>query len=541
MEGEGMLHTTATTADSAASPFAAAMARALHQLDGNGRLAAEDTRVLRRVIAETSREHRLSVAMDPEQHFGPFESLPREAQVAIVQAIQDDDWWRTAGRNLGDWYFATSRLVRTARAQIKGTAFGRKTAPLTHAVQALVESGPRCGLQEVYRQRLLWQARFLPRPPLAAVLKLGEIEPWNFAIGYARGIPQLPAFRGFWHDPSRHQTVGVMLGIDLLPAPDGEWWCIETNLNSALRPERTALYDRDPFVANLLEFVKARGYRHLIVMTGNVTHVDDLMAKQYEEGAAAHKIGLTILEDAYLPKKTYSQCHGVPPLNEGGTLFMRIRLYRTSLDSLLQHKRASRQALEMYKQRSADPDLRLVPTGLAPILDNTAPDTPWPNLVYKFPERDSGSGLIFLKAASREHARTLVREALSSTPRKSFVAKLKERMPQWIDDHSGIFQPYVRPAMLPEGRLYIVRAHVLLTPIGAHFLSAHRVVAGSLVPDSLPLGLVRDSRPYLVNYSRGARYEVVPPEEEPAVVRAAMAVAKGLSWAAACGFQTGAA
>jgi hypothetical protein len=513
------------------------MARGLRQLDSDGRLAAEDARLLRRVIAETSREHRLDVVMDPERHFGPFESLPGEAQVAIVRAIRDDDWWRTAGRNLGGWYFAMGQLVRGARAKVEGTAFWHKTGALTEVVQALLQSGPRRGLQEVYRQRLLWQGRFMPRPTLAAVLKLADVEPWNFAIGYTRGIPQLPAFRGFWHDPSRHHTVGVMVGIDLLPGQDG-WWCIETNLNSALRLERTAIYDRDPLVANLLEFVRTRGYRHLIVMTGNGMHVDRLMAKQYEEGAAAHKIRLTILENAYLQKKTYRQSYGVPPLDEDATLVMRIKKYRTSLDYLLQHKRASMQALEMYKRRSADPDLRLAPTGLEPILDNTAPDSPLPNLVYKFPERDRGMGLIFLKATSPEHASTLVRQGISSNSPKSFVARLKERMPQWIDDQDGIFQPYIRPVMLAGYRLYIVRAHVLLTPIGNHFLSAHRVISGTPVPDFLPFGLVSDPRPYLVNYSRGARYEVVPPEEAPAVVRATMAVANGLSWAAAYGFQT---
>jgi hypothetical protein len=531
------LQKTATTADGAAHSFAAALARALRQLDGGGRLTLEDARLLRQLIAETPREHRIGVAIEPERHFGPFESLPRRTQGVIVQAILDDDWWRTAGDKLGHRYSAMSLWVQRARAKVEGTAFEHKAGALAQVVQALVQSGPRRGLQEVYRQRLRWQGRFMPRPTLAAVLKLAEVEPWNFAIGYAREIPQLPAFRGFWHDPSRHHTVGVMVGIDLLPDQEG-WWCIETNLNSALRLERTAIYDRDPLVANLLEFVKTRGYRHLMVMTGNGMYVDGLMAKQYEEGAAAHKIRLTLLENANLPQKTYRQSYGVPRLDKDGTLVMRIKMYRTSLDFLFQHKRASRQALEMYKHRSADPDLRLVPTGLEPILNNPAADDPLPNLVYKFPERDRGTGLIFLKARSDEHASTLVREAISANSPKSFVGRLKERMPQWMDDQTGIFQPYMRPVMLPGCRLYIVRAHVLLTPIGNHFLSAHRVVCGSSVPDFLPFGLVRDPRPYLVNYSRGARYEVVPAEEEPAVIRAAMAVANGLSWAAAYGFQT---
>jgi hypothetical protein len=53
--------------------------------------------------------------------------------------------------------------------------------------------------------------------------------------------------------------------------------------------------------------------------------------------------------------------------------------------------------------------------------------------------------------------------------------------------------------MLPGCRLYIMRAHVLLTSIGDHLLLARRVVSGSPVPESLPLGLMRDPRPYLVN------------------------------------------
>jgi hypothetical protein len=73
MEGDWMPHTTTTTTDDAAFPFAAAMARGLCQLDGDGRLTGQDAGLLRRMIAETPRERRLGVAMEPERHFGPFE------------------------------------------------------------------------------------------------------------------------------------------------------------------------------------------------------------------------------------------------------------------------------------------------------------------------------------------------------------------------------------------------------------------------------------------------------------------------------------
>jgi hypothetical protein len=520
--------------DSTAGSFADALLQALCQLDGQGRLTAKHARRLRRAIIETPKADRLGVAMEIEEHLGPFTSLPRQARDAIVRAIGEDDWWRMAGRNIGNWHFAMTRLTCTAYRKLDQSKFGRLGRPLCEVVRSLAQGGPAYSLYWTYRQQLLWQARSLARPTLGAMLQLAEIEPWHFAVSYAQGIPQPAAFRAFWHDPSRQNTVGVMLGIDLLPTPHG-WWFIESNLNGALRLERTALYDRDPFVANLLAFVRAKGYRHLVVM-GNTDYVDPLMAKQYEEGAAAAGLKLTIIEDAYLPKKVYGQSFHVPPPDEDSTLVMRIKQYRTSLDNLFHHKRTSRQALEVYQRRSTDPAIHLVPTGFSPILGDVASDTPFPNLVYKYPERDSGSAVVFLKAMSIEHARTVIQEAAQRNHLRSSFERFKQRVQRFDED--GLFQPYVRSSMLPDRRLYIVRAHVLLTPVGTHFLSAHRVVAGREVPAHLPSGLVRDPKPYLVNYSAGAHYEIVPPEEEPTVVKTALAIAHGFAWAAAYGFQT---
>nr|MDQ3829717.1 hypothetical protein [Candidatus Tectomicrobia bacterium] len=64
----GMPETTTAVADSTTNSFATAMAQAAHQLDHDGRLTAENARILRRVIAATPREHRLYVAMEPERY-----------------------------------------------------------------------------------------------------------------------------------------------------------------------------------------------------------------------------------------------------------------------------------------------------------------------------------------------------------------------------------------------------------------------------------------------------------------------------------------
>jgi hypothetical protein len=522
-------------ADSVTNAFAAALAQALRQVDGHGRVTADDAACLRRVIAETPRQARLAVTLALEASVGPFASLPRQAQEALVRTIVEADWWRMAGRNLGPWPYILTRLVYTTRDTLRNRPFGRQVRHLCNMLRGFFQSGPAYALDAVHRRPLLWQARVLARPALRAMLQLADIEPWYFAVGYAQGIPQLAPFRGFWHDPARKNTIGVMLGIDLLPTPQG-WWFIESNLNSALRLERTALYDRDPFVANLLAFIKAHGYRHLVILGNNVDYVDALMARQYAEGAAAARLKLTILEDAYLPKKVYGQSFHVPLLEEEGTLLMRLKFYRTSLDYLFQHKRASRHALELYQQHMADPLIRLVPTGFSPFLDEMAPEAPFPNLVYKFPEQDSGKGVLLLKATSLEHAHAVLHEAIRQHHLTSLFDKVKHRLVR--PDDVGLCQPYLRASMLPGRRLYIVRAHVLLTPIGVHFLSAHRVVAGQAVPEHLPPGLVHDPKPYLVNYSAGAKYEVVPPDEEPEVVQTALALARGFAWAATYGFQT---
>jgi hypothetical protein len=368
------------------------------------------------------------------------------------------------------------------------------------------------------------------------MLALAQIEPWHFAVCYAPGVPQQAPFRGFWHDPVQHNTVGVMLGVDLLPSADG--WCfLESNLRAALRAQRSALYHRDPFITNLLNFVRAKGYQNLIVMTH--AHLDKQMVKQFEDGAAAHKIRLTIVPDPNLHKTADGQSYGVPPLHAGGTLVVRVKMYPTSLDFLFHHKLASRRALGLYERRTAEPTLLLPPTGLQPSLDKINPDEPFPNLVYKLPEGGQGKEVVFLKATSLEHAHALIYEAhrLLRPPDRPLTRLIKQMLKR-PESPDGVFQPYVRSTMLPGRRLYIVRAHVLLTPIGTHFLSAHRVVSDIPVPEHLSAGLVQSQTPYLVNYSSGSRYEIVPPEEEATVVAAALAVADGLSWAATSSFST---
>jgi hypothetical protein len=511
---------------------AAALAQVQDQLgalDEHGRLEATNARVLRQVIARSLMT--LGRENGPEQHLGPFDTLSQATQRAIVRAIEANDRWAMAGYTMGNWYVATTRLLHKLRHNLPR---GMRPVSRLATVAALVfQNGPARGSYELYRWQLGLRGKYAARPALAAFLEAAGINPKQLAVCYARGIRQPETYCGLWHDPARHNTVGVVLGIDLLPSADG-YWFVESNLDCALRLERTALYDQDPFVSHLLDFASTQGYRHLVILAGNSSRIDISMAKQYEDGAAARKLKLTLIENAWLPYSDQARGFGIPPFQHDKTLVVRIKYYHTSLDYLLQHKWASHHALKKYKAFSAEPMLLLPPVGHEPLLGNGSIDEPFPNLVYKFPERDSGSGVIFFKATSPAHARSLLAEAkLFFHPKdlRGWLYALQE-------DHYGLYQPYIRPLVLDGRRLYIVRSHILLTPNGMQFLSAHRVVSGCAIPEHLPIGVVKDPQPYLVNYSLGAKYELVPPTEEEEIKAATFAVAKGLLWAAAYGFQT---
>jgi hypothetical protein len=79
---------------------------------------------------------------------------------------------------------------------------------------------------------------------------------------------------------------------------------------------------------------------------------------------------------------------------------------------------------------------------------------------------------------------------------------------------------------------------VLLSARGVRLLSAHRVVSAVEVPDELPVGVVADPKPYVVNRSTGGAYAVVSPDEEVSVRRAAVAVGRGFAAAVERAFAT---
>lgn len=503
------------------------LARALHGLDEHGRLPEEILAALRALPSETRRQ----LASDPESLLPPFEALPEVARRAVVAAVAAADQWRTRGFELGRPQQAALRAFWALRRVARGAP-----APLRHAADTLafsVRSAPAFAIDRAASRLQAHRGRRALRPELLPWLRAAGIDPRRFALGWARGLRQAPPYRGYWHEPADGHTVCMVLGFDLIPGSDGFWFC-ESNMGVAQRPERTALYERDPFVANLLSHASDHGHKRLLLLDNNADGIDAQMASQYRQGAKDRKIALSLVEQQ--GHSAQARSYGLPPLGPEPTLAVRIKYLPTTLDWLLNHKRASTHVLQRYAADHHEPELRVPSSGPEPTLGDARPDEPLPNVVFKLPDLDAARGLVFLKVASAEEARALVPEALAAKNPRGVRERLVRLM---YDDPDGIFQPYVRPPVLPDGRLYVVRAHVLLSPCGHRFLSAHRVVSRHPLPQHLPPGIVSDPTPFLVNFSDESDYALVPDDELERVEATSLAIARGLGWAVERAFEVG--
>ena len=528
-EGSGMYDEAVGPGD--AGMIHHALRSALKNLDAEGRATVEAAALFR--IAWQTGYLSNAWRQDAAELLGDFGVLGEEGRNAIRQAIAEDDLWRMRGYGMGQWHTAVARSLWSLRRAASGRRL-RRLSNVAEILAVAVQSGPARGLYALHRQFLKCEAMFGSRPGMGALLSRAGIEARELAIGYAKGVPQPPAFRGYWHDRGRHITYSVVIGFDLLLTEMGCWY-VEGNLNFGMSDTRVSLYTRDPFVDNLLDFASGQGYRTVVFVNNLSSNMNRSMAAQLEGGAKERGLRVRIIEDAHVPGSGYARSFTVPEVDERDTLVVRTKGYRTSLDNLFDNKRASQRALELYQTAADESELHLPASGAEPVLGRTGEDEPFPNLVYKFPERDAGKGIAFIKAASPEHAKKIIKEATGLCRPSGFTDLLYS----FVDDRKGIFQSYIH-SPLREGRfLSKIRSHVLLSPAGCRFLSGHRVVSRYPVPERLPLGLVQDDRPYLVNLSRSSAYEVLTPSEEESVAAATLAIARGLSWAVEQGFETG--
>jgi hypothetical protein len=513
-------------------PLVGALRDALQRIGSEGRVPREIAKRLRSAVIEHRGRREMTSSSELIEGLPAFDTLSEAARQTLLATVVSDDWWSMAFRR-AYWRQALTRAIRTAVLRIP-RRYRRSRALLEQLELVLLYWQARV-VHVLYRKALTWTGWRSRTPKLAAALAIAGLDARAIASSYVRGAPQPLDTAGYWHDASRHATVGVVLGIDFIVNDEGVWF-VESNLNAGLTEERSSLYATDPFVMNMVRFAQQNGYNSMVFLACNDFSVDDMMAARLEQAALDAGLQATVFEDRYAPQRRLPQTFLVPPPSVR-TLVVRSKMFHTSFDALFHHKRLSYHAIERYQRAFADHDVRLPPSGAGSIPASIAMKGPFPNLVCKFPERDQGQGVFFLRVPSLARAKAIIADTAEMNRHSVANIWTKLRYRFKLEEQEPIFQTYVPSSLLEGRRLSIARAHVLATPVGIQFLSAHRIVSNRPVPASLAEGLVTDPAPFIVNYSLDSEHALMPREEERMVEKAALSVARALCCAVESRFQ----
>jgi hypothetical protein len=506
----------------------------LHSVRSDGRVPRDVAARLRAAAKEQRRRRAEPPAHEIVRALPAFDTLPADARHSLHATVLRDDSWSMWLRRAA-WRHAVTRTARTIAMRIPRRYAGLRR--LMDQSELLFLMWHARLVHELYKGGLTWRGWTAREPTLAAALKIAGLDARVIASSYLHKTPQPLETAAYWHEPVRHTTVGVVVGIDFIVNDEGVWF-VESNLNAGLMEERSRLYEADPFVDNMVRFARQNGYTSMIFLACNDYPVDAIMAARMEQAALACGLRATVMEDRHAPKGRLPQTFLVPPLDRDRTLVVRSKMFHTTLDALFHNKTLSLHALEAYQRLFPDRDVRLPLTGAQSFPAVLAMEGPFPNLVCKFPERDQGQGVIFLRVPSLTRAQAILDDPIEMNRHSvaNVLTKLRYRLK--LEEQSGIFQAYVPSSLVHGRRLFIARAHVLATPVGMTFLSAHRVVSNLPIPESLGEGLVENARPYIVNYSLDSEHAPMPPEEELRVSKAALSVVRALCWSVEARFQT---
>jgi hypothetical protein len=335
------------------------------------------------------------------------------------------------------------------------------------------------------------------------------------------GLPQDPRYRGYWYEPGSHSLVGLQLGLDL-NRHEGKYHVVESNTGAAMRPERRLLYDSDldPVISELVGLAQGHGFERLVLLRQWWSEAEAEEFRRAARGTGLEVVGATMaavdtmghppvnpmvaLPERLLPRTMYVV---FSPLNK-----------KAPLPHFLHDKACTARWLAESLAEAGDPASRLagVPTFDRLVVPPEPPGGRWPNLVVKLADADQGKAIAMGRFATEEEARRALR--LGDRP-GSVPGVFRTELPQKVlhvlspGTAKALYQPFV-PTDVVEGRARLIRLHVLVSPLAGAFLSAHGVLAAADLPDHLPPGLVRDKRPYVVNFSAGSRYCRLPREVE---------------------------
>jgi hypothetical protein len=193
--------------------------------------------------------------------------------------MEEDERWRMRGYELGDWHYSAVRLLRSKR-------FKRLAKGFASTSVAIVRDGPRTAIYAVHGAAVHWRGRHASRPSAGSLLRAAGLDRAPSSCTTRAASLRSPRTAASGTTRNGTSPSDRCSGVDLVPTADGFWY-LESNLNAAIRPARTALYgDDDPFVVNLSRFAQERGYRRLVLVSPNVLTFDKVAAGRFERECA---------------------------------------------------------------------------------------------------------------------------------------------------------------------------------------------------------------------------------------------------------------
>lgn len=301
--------------NSIAPSFGHLLRAALNAINAGGRVSGEHAQALQRLVREERRSGYRGLESAPHEYLGAFESLSGSAQQTLIDSIVQRDRYRMSGYRAGAWHLAMTRLLLALRnSALRTTAVPNVVKQLLDVLAFGFRAAPAAMLEAFHHHRLVLMGRLNHRPSVLALLEAARIDARSFAVCYAQGIPQPPAYRGLWHDEERHNTIAMVVGIDLVPLSNG-WLVVETNPSAAQKFHGLLPYDSyNPFIAHLLEFAVENRYQRLVIMNNDSEGMDPQLARQYLESAQKCGIALKIYERASVPSTctAFERCAEVP-------------------------------------------------------------------------------------------------------------------------------------------------------------------------------------------------------------------------------------
>lgn len=491
--------------------------RALAHVDRHGRFRARDRAAVREQVAQY-RAGALAPVDHPAELFGPWDTLPEPVQVACRTLVERDisgtmRWfphgalWTAAIRRCweGDRYIVEQKRFRPLRRHLIALA-NRLTGLPMNVRRHLLRWG----------RLQLWERR--AQCSLGTLLQALGRDPHWLCGDFVQGVRVDRRALGFHADASRNAVVGYHIGLDLMPTAEGVV-CLEGNLQVGFLTRRPTIQPHNPTSHAMIAAARAHGVREIAWVEGHRIPLPVWFVRQLAELGRPHALAARFFQDPRVPRRRdLPTATEADPLRRSwlapvptDTLVVRRNEFPVGSDFVINHKEPFVRALHARFSQQPDSVVRVLPQTRHAEIAPGSFERGLPNVVYKYPDGLSGTGVFFMRVRTPEEAERLAREIDART-----------------GEAPGLFQRFVAPIPSATGSARDYRAEILITPMGTWFLGAIRRVAGPPLPATVPEGVVASAGVFTSNMSTGGTIESTNEAELVQLEPAAVAVGDAL-------------